>query len=111
MKTARITNQQASEALFPLVDDSISTVAREEEMAAETAAVDALIDEAVGDRIPEIEALIEAAEREWIAAGLEESFRVSRDLTDQVRARRAHRRVGREVLRALPSRLDLGEAA
>lgn len=101
MKTARITNQHATEALFPLVDDLISNVAREEEMAAE---------------IAEIDALVEEAEREWIAADLEESFRVSRDLTDQVRARRTHRRVGREVLRSLPSRLDMadlhiGEAA
>ena len=92
MKTARITNPTATEALFPLVDDLISSVAREDEMAAEVA---------------EIDALVEEAEREWIAADLEESFRVSRDLTDQVRARRTHRRAGREVLRSLPSRLDI----
>ncbi|QRP46903.1 hypothetical protein [Amycolatopsis sp. FDAARGOS 1241] len=81
MTRARIT---ATRALFALVDDQISGVAREEDMAAEVA---------------EIDALVQDAEREWIAADLEESFRVSRDLTDQVRARRAHRRADRAALR------------
>jgi hypothetical protein len=101
MKTARITSPNATEALFPLVDDLISTVAQEEEMAAEVA---------------EIDAAVEEAEREWAAAARAEVFRVSRDLTDQVRARRAHRRVGRVVLRSLPRQFGApgeyeGEAA
>jgi hypothetical protein len=95
MRSARITSREAVEALFPLVDDSISTVAREEEMRVERA---------------EIDALVEEMECEWVSADVAESFRVSRDMTDQVRARRAHRRAARVALRSLPVRVaDLGD--
>lgn len=86
MRTARLA-RQAWEALFALVDDDISSVAREEETAVERAALDALIEE---------------MEQEWVAAQRVETWRVSRDLTDQRRARRAHRRADREALRLLP---------
>ncbi|WAL65594.1 hypothetical protein ORV05_32725 [Amycolatopsis cynarae] len=101
MGTGRITSLEALEALFPLVDEDISAVARDEAMAAETA---------------EIDALIEEAEREWIAAERIETFRVSRDLTDQRSARRLRRRDETTLLRSLTVRLDsvgpeYGEAA
>ncbi|GHF10473.1 hypothetical protein GCM10017786_50180 [Amycolatopsis deserti] len=85
MKFARITSPAAVDALFPLVDEDIAAVARDEAMAAEVA---------------EIEALIEEAEREWAAAERVEAFRVSRELTDVVSARRATRRATREALRS-----------
>ena len=85
MKFARITSPAAVDALFPLVDEDISAVVRDEEVAAEVA---------------EIDALIEEAEREWAAAERVEAFRVSRELTDVVSARRATRRLTREALRS-----------
>ncbi|PXY34212.1 hypothetical protein BAY59_01230 [Prauserella coralliicola] len=101
MSSARIASKTAREALFLLLDDDVSAVAREEVMAAEVA---------------EIDALVEEMEREWAAADRVESHRVSRDFTDQVRARRTHRRADRTVLRSLPTRLSVtsfgdGEAA
>ncbi|GAA5158033.1 hypothetical protein [Amycolatopsis dongchuanensis] len=96
MKYARITSPTAVDALFPLVDEDISAVARDEEIAAEVA---------------EIDALIEEAEREWAAAERVESFRVSRELTDLVSARRAVRRVTREVLRSRVRTGSAGKAA
>ncbi|WP_431900822.1 hypothetical protein [Amycolatopsis thermoflava] len=94
MKFARITSPEALDALFPLVDEDISAVARDEAVAAEVA---------------EIDALIEEMEREWAAAERVEAFRVSRELTDEVRARRAMRRASREALRSLAVRA--GEVA
>ncbi|MFD4191386.1 MULTISPECIES: hypothetical protein [Amycolatopsis] len=96
MKFARITSPEAVDALFPLVDEDISAVMRDEEIAAEVA---------------EIDALIEEAEREWAAAERVESFRVSRELTDLVSARRAVRRVTREVLRSRIRTGSTGKAA
>ncbi|MEV5296476.1 hypothetical protein [Amycolatopsis methanolica] len=96
MKFARITSPEAVDALFPLVDEDISAVARDEEIAAEVA---------------EIDALIEEAEREWAAAERVEAFRVSRELTDLVSARRAVRRVTREVLRSRVRTGSAGKAA
>ncbi|PXY31101.1 hypothetical protein [Prauserella muralis] len=101
MSSARIASKTARKALFPLLDEDVSAVAREEAMAAEVA---------------EIDALVEEMEREWAAADRVESLRVSRDFTDQVRARRTHRRADRTVLRSLPTRLGVsacgeGEAA
>jgi hypothetical protein len=115
MKPARITSREVTEALFPLVDDDISTVAREEDMAAEVAEIDALLAEELGD-VAELDALVEAADGVFAAAEAVETFRVSRELTDGVRARRAHRRADRKALRALPVRLEVtgpvaGEAA
>ncbi|MDQ0378601.1 hypothetical protein [Amycolatopsis thermophila] len=92
MKTVLITSSEAKEALFPLFDDDIAAEAREDQMAAE---------------IAEIDALIEEAERGWAAAEHAEMFRVSRELTDQVRARRTARRATRESLRSLPVRIDV----
>jgi hypothetical protein len=111
MKPARITNREVIEALFPLVDDDISTVTREEDAAGEVAEIDALLAEELGD-LAELDALVEAAEREWAASDLAESGAVPR-FTDPVRARRAHRRADRSVLRSLPVRVgrSSGEAA
>ncbi|OXM74555.1 MULTISPECIES: hypothetical protein [Amycolatopsis] len=98
MKFARIASSEALDALFPLVDEDISAVARDEAVAAEVA---------------EIDALIEEMEREWAAAERVEAFRISRELTDEVRARRTARRAAQQALRSLPVRLDAvtGEAA
>lgn len=98
MKPARITDPQASEVLAALGDDLVSAVEREELMAAEVAEIDRLIDE---------------VDRDLAVQARTESVRITRDATDQVRARRARRRADRELLRALTSRgaADLGEVA
>lgn len=98
MKSVRITDPQASRALAEWGDDVVCAVQREEEMAAEIALVDALLEE---------------ADRELARDEHAESVRITRDVTDQVRARRARRRADREVLRALTSRgaADPGEVA
>jgi hypothetical protein len=101
MKFARIISREADEALSLLADEDISAVERAEERRAERDDIDRLLAEEWGAEVPEIDAVIEEAEREWISAGLVESFRVSRDLTDGARAHRARRRTTREVLRTL----------
>lgn len=90
MSSPRITSRRAVHALQTLLDDDIATVAADEHAAGESA---------------DVEALIEQAEREWAAAARSESARVSRRFTDQPRARRAHRRADRTVLRMLPDQL------
>ncbi|GAA3831688.1 MULTISPECIES: hypothetical protein [Amycolatopsis] len=105
MEFARITSAAAREALFPLVDDDIMATTVAEDAAAEAAEIDALIEQALGPDFAEIDALIDEAEREFEAAEQVETFRVSRELTDQVRARRTARRATREALR---SALTLG---
>lgn len=114
MKTERMTSRIARDAVL-LLDEDFVCVAREDEQAAEIAEIDALVAEELGD-LAELDALVEEAEREWADAERVESFRVSRELTDEVRARRAHRRSDRKALRGLPMRLDVtgpvsGEAA
>jgi len=94
MKSVRITDPQASRALAVLGDDVVCAVQREEEMAAQIAQVDALLDE---------------ADRELACDERAELVRITRDATDQVLARRARRRADREVLRALPTRLSGAE--
>ncbi|SFJ76821.1 hypothetical protein SAMN05421835_108194 [Amycolatopsis sacchari] len=75
MRNVRITSEAASEVLFAQLDEDIAEVVREDEVAAEVA---------------EIDALVEQAEREWAAA-------------DRARERdaRVRRRSDREVLRGL----------
>ena len=90
MSSPRITSRRVARALRPLLDDDVASAAVDEHAAGESA---------------EIEALIEQAEREWAAAERTEAARVSRMFTDQPRARRAHRRADRTVLRMLPDRL------
>jgi hypothetical protein len=92
MFSLKITNRSVAEALMPQLDDDIATVATEEAAAAESA---------------EIDALVEEAEREWSAAEQRETTRVARMFTDQTRARRTRRREDRTVLRMLPARLDV----
>lgn len=95
MSSPRITSRQAIQALRPLLDDDIAAVAIEEQAAAEAT---------------ELDAVIEQAEREWAVAARTETARVSRMFTDQPRARRAHRRADRTVLRMLPGQLRAGSA-
>jgi hypothetical protein len=90
MSSPRITNRRVVRAIRPLLDDDIAAVAVEEHAAAEVTGLDAVI---------------EQAEREWAAAERTEAARISRMFTDQPRARRAHRRADRAVLRTLPDRL------
>ena len=105
MNTWRIADQATREALFVLVDDDIASAAREEHAVVERAEIAALIAEELGD-LAGVDALVENAERELAAVHLAETFRVAHELTDPVRARRAHRRA---VLRGLAA--DAGEAA
>lgn len=92
MSSPRITSQKVVHALRSMLDDDVAAVAIEEHAAGEGA---------------EVDALIERAEREWAAAERTETARVSRMFTDQPRARRAHRRADRTVLRMLPDQLRL----
>ena len=94
--------------VMALLDEDFVRLAREEEMAEEVAEIDALIAEELGD-LAGVDGLVEDAEREFTAAEAAEVFRVSRELTDPVRARRAHRWTERAVLRGLAT--DAGEAA
>jgi len=98
MKSVKITDPQASRVLAEWGDDVVCAVEREEEMAAEIARIDALLEE---------------ADRDLVREERTESVRITRVATDQVRARRARRRADREVLRALALRgaADLGEVA
>jgi hypothetical protein len=96
MFSLKITNRSVAEALMPQLDDDIAAVADEEASAAEVAKIDALIEE---------------VEREWAAAELRETARVSRVLTDQTRARRTRRREDRTALRTLPARLSAQDVA
>jgi hypothetical protein len=94
MKFARIASTAAVDALFPVLDDDISAVQREEDMAAEITYIDRLIEE---------------VDHELVAEEHTETVRLTRDFTDQRRARRAHRRADRAVLRSLPVRMEVAE--
>ncbi|MBA0127305.1 hypothetical protein H0B56_17285 [Haloechinothrix sp. YIM 98757] len=91
MEFTRIANRQAREWLRTALDDDVLAVQQEEDMA--------------NERV-EIDALIEAVDREMAAEARAETERVQREVRGQVRARRARRRADREVLRSLPVRLD-----
>lgn len=114
MKTNQMTSRVVRVAVS-LLDEDFVRVAREEEQAAEIAEIDELVTEELGD-LAELDALVEEADGLFSAAEAAETFRVSRELTDPARARRAHRRADRKALRSLPMRLDMtgfdaGEAA
>ncbi|GAA4663539.1 MULTISPECIES: hypothetical protein [Amycolatopsis] len=100
MEFARITSAAAREALLPLVDDDISAVAIAEDAAAEAAEIDALIEQELGPDFAVIDEQVEQAERDFAAAELVSAFRVTHELTDQIRARRTVRRATREALRS-----------
>lgn len=95
MKRARIADRAAAELVATLADDDVFAVQKEEHMAAQAVAEAALIDR-----------VIDEVDRELAAQDRVEQVRLSRSFTDQVRARRARRRADREVLRAVPVRLD-----
>lgn len=95
MKFARINHPHASEVLAALGDDVVSAVEKEEAMAAEVAEIDRLIDE---------------VDRDLAAQERTESVRLTRTFADARRVRRARRRADREVLRALPTHLDVPAA-
>jgi len=98
MRQVRITDPLAAQAVAAVSDETVSAAHEEELMAAEVAEIDRLIDE---------------VDRDLAAQERTESVRITREVTDQVRARRARRRANRELLRALTSRgaADLGEVA
>jgi hypothetical protein len=87
MGSLRITNTRVRAALFPLVDEDIAAVQRDEDIVSEEA---------------EIDRLIEDVERELAETGHAVLVRLTHDFTDQRRAFRASRRAGRGVLRSLP---------
>lgn len=93
MEFARIADRQARAALALWSDEDITAVHEEEVMAVEVAYIDRLIDE---------------VDRELVAQERAELVRMTRRFTDQVRARRAHRRADRAAVRSLPRRHDLG---
>ncbi|PXY32114.1 hypothetical protein [Prauserella muralis] len=86
MKTARITSRQARESVDLAFDQDIWSVTKEEEMAAEVAEIDALIDE---------------VDRELAAEAGAAASRALRPFTDVDRARRAQRRAVRDALALL----------
>lgn len=93
MKHARIASAEAAR-VSTLSDDDVSAVQRDEHQAAQAAEEVALVDR-----------LLEEIDRELIAQQRAEHERLSRAFTDQVRARRAHRRADRAVVRTLPAHL------
>lgn len=93
MKHGRIADPLAADRFAALADDVVFAVQEEEEMAREVA---------------EVDALFESVERELADDERTEQFRVLRDCTDQVRARRARRRADRAAVRSLPVRLSAG---
>ncbi|PXY17882.1 hypothetical protein BAY59_35430 [Prauserella coralliicola] len=96
MKTTRITSRQAREAVDLAFDQDIWNAAREEEMAAEVA---------------EIDALIEEVDRELAAEAGAAAHRALRPFTDVERARRSQRRTVRDALRSLPVRIEAADVA
>lgn len=96
MKTARISDPLAREALALWSDDVVSADQKEDQMAREIAEVDALLEE---------------IDRDLAADARLELARLTHDTADQVRARRARRRADRAALRTLPGRLGGGVAA
>lgn len=95
MRQVRISDALAAEAVAAVSDEFVSAVQEEEEMAAEVAEIDRLIDE---------------VDRELAAQERTGSVRVSRAFTDARRQRRIRRRADRELLRTLPERLDVPAA-
>lgn len=94
MKHGRIASAEAARVVATLTDDDVSAVQREEHLAAQAAEEVALVDR-----------LLEEIDRELIAQQRAEHVRLSRAFTDPVRARRAHRRADRAVVRTLPAHL------
>src|SRR4051812_21973498 len=72
MRSAQITDDRALEALWPVLDEDISAVQEEEDMYAERAEIDRLIQE---------------VQRELAAEKRRETVRIGRGFTDQRRAR------------------------
>jgi len=95
MRQVRITDPLAAEVVAAVSDETVSAVQEEEAMAAEVAEIDRLIDE---------------VDRELAAQERTESLRLTRRFTDARRMRRARRRADHEVLRTLPTRLDVPAA-
>lgn len=106
-----ITDPAVRRALQAQLDEDISAVAREEEAFVERAEIEAALAAEWGDQATDLDSLVEEWERVWSAADRTESWRVSRDMTDQVRARRTHRRADRSAMRSLPLHRGGGEVA
>jgi hypothetical protein len=96
MGTARITNQQARQAIELA---GLRASVREDEFAGLTCPD--------GYTEAEIDRLLEDVDRELAAQERTEKVQLAHRFTDQVRARRMHRRADREVLRALPVRIEV----
>ncbi|MGH3631233.1 MAG: hypothetical protein ACRDRL_27795 [Sciscionella sp.] len=90
MEFVRITDQQARDVLWPVLDADISAVRQEEEMVRERA---------------EVDRLVEDVDRELVAERRAELSRLALDVSDGQWARRMRRRSERAVLRSLPTRL------
>jgi hypothetical protein len=96
MKFVRITDRRAAEVLACLMDETVSAVQQDEQMAAECA---------------EVERLLEDVNRELAESLLAESAQLALDHRDPRPSRRNRRRTDRAVLRSLPHRLSpSGEA-
>lgn len=96
MESARITDRRAAEVLARLMDEDICAAQEDEEMAAECAEVDRLLEE---------------VDRELAESPLAESAQLALDRHDAQPHRRGRRRADRAVLRSLPHRLSApGEA-
>jgi hypothetical protein len=86
MFTSQITDRQAREALWSVLDDDISAVQQEEDMANE---------------IAEIDRLLESVDRELAAEQRTERARFAVDASDGQWVRRARRRSQRNAVRSL----------
>lgn len=86
MKFLPTTNRHVREVLWPVLDDDISAVQQEEDMAREQF---------------EIDRLIEAVDRELVAGQRTEQSRFAVDASDGQWVRRARRRSQRNAVRSL----------
>lgn len=113
MRTGYTTRRQAEAAFEGLDVDENDVSARQDGLAAAFSAAE--LGQSSDDEA-DIDRLLEQIDRELAAEQRTESYRITRDFTDQRQARRAHRRAARLALRSLPTQLDspdssAGEAA
>lgn len=109
MKFARITNTEVRKAV-DLSSIDIYAAQEEEDMYRKQFEAEAAM-ASVDIDWDEVDQVVDYADRELAALHLAEARRIRRVGSDPHRSRRALRRASHDVLRSLPSRLDLSDFA
>jgi hypothetical protein len=107
MRTGYTTRRQAEAAFDGLDADEEDVSARQDSWAATLDTVE------LGhppDQEAEIDRLLAQVDHELAAELRTESYRTTREFTDQRQAHRAHRRAARLALRSLPTQLDAADS-